>query len=222
VTGAWNVYRTYAGEPERGPDAAAFSNVVSGFGVQAHFLCSSAVLPAGHVDIAGELHGTRIELVAPDATWVGTVTGASMDGELAESTGRAGTWRAQKVPAARCKTYEVWAADTGVCATDAYHPEEHGFTFIGTGTATATFAGSYHSYLVVTRDLNQVQVDAVETTPGTYLSSACDGNVSGSPGTLTSADGAGVVVGGGAISAGGFLWFDPPPTPTSIKVYVVP
>ena len=36
---------------------------------------------------------------------------------------------------------------------------EHGFTLLGTGTTTATFAGSYFSYLVVTRDLNQVQVD---------------------------------------------------------------
>ena len=75
VTGTWDVYRTYTGGPEQGPDAAAFTNVVSGFGVRAQFACSSHVLPSGHMAIAGELHGTALTLSSSDATYVGTEIG---------------------------------------------------------------------------------------------------------------------------------------------------
>jgi len=223
VTGTWDVYRTYAGEPERGPDAATFTNVASGYGVGVRFECSAHVLPAGHVNLAGELRGTALTLAADNASWVGTVAGATMDGELADSIGGSGTWRAVKVPAARCKTYEVWGGFTDLsCSTYTYEPQAHGYALLGSGTGTGTFEGSYLYYLVVTRDANQVQVDAVEPVPGTLLPVVCTGNLSSTPGTLASVDGAGYVVGNGSMSGGGYLRFDPWPTPTSIRVYIVP
>jgi hypothetical protein len=171
VSGTWDVYRTYAGEPERGPDAAAWSNSPDGWGIRMELLCSTYVLPAGHMDLAGEISADReISLADPSVAWTGTMSGDTMAGIFTDPHG-SGTWRAQKVAEARCGTYEVWggSTDLGCGSVAGYNPELYGYTLLGTATTTQTFTGEHAWYYVLTRDRNVVGVDTVETTAGTYL-----------------------------------------------------
>lgn len=224
VSGTWDVYRTYEGEPERGPDAASWSSSPDGWGVRMELLCSTRVLPEGHMAIAGEIAGTKVTLESATATWEGTVAGSTMTGTFSDTNG-SGSWRAEKVAIARCRTYEVWGGTTDLgCGGGAgYEPQDHGYLLLGTATATYTFAGEYPWYYVVTRDRHVVLVDTVETTAGAYLGTESTGNVVGTYTAIGGApDGGACAVGTGALSQGGFVRLAPATAPPSITVHVLP
>jgi hypothetical protein len=230
VTGTWEVYRTYSGEPERGPDTAAISNAPGpGWGVQMHLPCSTYVLPAGKVDIAGELRDGTMTLTSPDASWVGhlAAAGDAISGTFSDTRG-SGTWRAVKVATSRCTTYEVWGGtgDLGCSSFDGHNPELYGYTFLGSARDTHTFAGRYPWYYVVTRDLNQVRVDTVETFAGWFPGSQCTGNVDSYQAMAGAPDGAACTVGAGSAPGlgyrGGYLRIGPETATTTIEVYVLP
>jgi hypothetical protein len=156
LTGTWDVYLTFNGQPERGPDATAWQSIPGGYGLRWTALCSTYLVPNGHMDLAGELHGTTIALTSPEATWQGTVSDdrKSMSGTFVDTRG-SGTWRAVRDAQARCATYEVWGGttDLGCGSVEGYNPELYGYTLLGTAAATHTFTGQYPWYYVLTRDL---------------------------------------------------------------------
>jgi hypothetical protein len=221
MTGTWDVYRTYPGEPERGPDAAALRSVPGGYGVEMHFVCSSHLLPAGHVDIAGELRDSTVTLGSPDATWVGAVSGSTISGTFADPRG-AGTWRAVKVPTATCKTYEVWGGTVDLGCGSPDDPEQNGYTLLGAATATHAFVGQYPWYYVVTRDFHQVRVDSVETTPGTFPGAESTSNVDPYLAAIGAPDGTAATVGAGRMSGDGLLRIGPETATTTVTVYLLP
>jgi hypothetical protein len=232
VGGVWELYRTYDDGLERGPDASQWSNSGTGFGIRLDLLCSTYVVPGGHMALAGEIHGQSIAVSGGPggddfAEWVGTVSGTTMAGTFAEtreSIQRAGTWRAVKVPPMRCTTYEVYggAAELGCGGLAGYNPELNGYTFLGTDTSTATFDGEYDRYYVVTRDKNVVRVDSVETPAGEYPgTTGSDGNTTDYLNIRDPPDGMAAIVGAGAISQGGYVEIAPEFVATSITVHVL-
>jgi hypothetical protein len=221
VEGTWNVYRTYAGEPERGPDAAAWSSSPDGGGVRMELLCSTAVLPGGHMAIAGEISpDAEVALWDPTAAWTGAVSGETMTGIFTDPHG-AGTWRAEKVAEAQCATYEVWGGTTDLGCGSPADPALNGYALLGVATGTRTFAGTYPWYYVLTRDRNVVQVDSVETTAGTYPGTESTSNVSAYWELAGAPDGEACTVGTGELSRGGLVRIAGTDAPASITVVVL-
>ncbi len=224
VSGTWDVYRTYAGEPERGPDASTWTNVPDGYGIAMELLCSNTVLPETHVNIAGRWSGNGITLTDGSATWEGTLAGTTMTGTFSDPHGT-GTWRAVKVGTARCGTYEVWGGNAPFpdFVNAPYTPEASNYVLLGTATATHTFVGQYTWYDVVTRGKNTVQVDTFEVGSGTYVGTGITGNVVGNPSEIGGApNGTTCQLGTGeGFSSGGYLFVEPASAPTSLTVHVV-
>jgi hypothetical protein len=68
-----------------------------------------------------------------------------------------------------------------------YHPEQHGYTYLGKASNTATFSGSYNCYIITTKPGNMAPVDTVQGSDGAYLGTNTTGstnqwwNVGGAP-----------------------------------------
>ena len=86
-------------------------------------------------------------------------------------------------------TYKVYGGPVILWGEDGYDPDDHGYTFLGSGTTTKTFtySGTYNYYAIVTDDGYVANVDAVEgpaAVPYWAVSSASatnTGNVYGLP-----------------------------------------
>lgn len=61
----------------------------------------------------------------------------------------------------RPHTYKVYGGPTMLYGSDALHPELHGYTFLGTASQWAVFAGSYNYYEILVEPGNIVAIDAV-------------------------------------------------------------
>lgn len=227
INGNYYIYRTYAGQPERGPDLAQIGNaLVGGYGAGMHLVCSSYVLPNGWVDIAGELRGNILSMsvINTNISWTGTVNGDMISGTFNDTYG-SGTWRAEKTQSLQCNTYEVYGGNTPLTCggTDGYDPSQYGYTFLGTAVSSATFTASYKYYTIVTRDFNVIHLDTVQGSNGAYFGTNSTGNtlnylnIGGSP------DGSYATVGQDRMSGGGYVDVDASSVSlTSIVVHVVP
>jgi hypothetical protein len=222
-SGFWNVYRTFEGSVEQGPDATSWSSTGTGYGIGMHSLCTRYFLD--DMGLSGEIHGDQLTLSSSTAQWSGTVQGDSMSGTLTETRG-SGTWRAVRTAAATCNLYEVWGGDTALeCGSTAgYHPESNGYTLLGTATSTQSFAGSssFSHYVIVTRDFNITHVDAVLCSDGAYYGTTSTGNTSDWDEIAGPPDGQAATVGAGTMGSGGYVTIDPADATTSITVYIAP
>lgn len=227
INGTYNLYRTYSGEPERGPDLAQISNALtSGYGAGMHLPCSSYVLPNGWVDISGELHDNVLDLSAASNSivWVGTVNGDTISGTFSEIRG-SGTWRAVKTNSSICATYEVYGGNTQLTCggTDGYDPSQYGYTFLGTAVSSATFTGSYSYYTIVTRDFNVIHLDTVQGSNGAYFGTQSTGNATPYLNIGGAPDGLYATVGANRMSGGGYVDIDASSASlSSITVHIVP
>jgi hypothetical protein len=225
VTGKWSVYRTYTGQPERGPDLAEWSNSGTGYGIKMHLPCSTYVLPNGWVDIAGEIHDDNISLsIGTSSNWSGTISGDNMSGTFTDING-SGTWRAAKTQSSQCITYEVYGGNAYLpCGgTQGYDPSKYGYTFLGTATSTATFNGSYSYYTIVTRDFNVIHLDTVQGSNGAYFGTTSTGNTTGYVNIGGVPDGLYATVGANRMSGGGYVDIDASAaTLSSITVNITP
>ena len=226
LSGYWNVYRTYAGQPERGPDLTTWSNSGTGYGIAMHVECSTFVLPGGFVDIAGEIHDADVSLAYTDATWNGTVSAnaSSMSGSFSDSVG-SGTWRAVRTTQPQCRTYEVYGGNSYLpCGgVEGYNPQNNAYTFLGSATTSRIFSGSFSYYVVLTRDLNIIQLDAVQGSDGTYYGTTSTGNTTDFASIAGPPDAQFAIVGAGRISGGGYVDIDASASaPGSLTVILAP
>ena len=211
LSGQWSVYRTYAGQPERGPDLTEWSNSGTGYGIAMHAVCSTFVLPGAVVDIAGEIHDADVSLSSSDATWSGAVSAnaSSMSGTFSDSRG-SGIWRAVRTTIGRCQTYEVYGGNSYLpCGgVEGYNPQNNAYAYLGSATATQTFPGTYSYYVILTRDLNVIQLDSVQGSNGTYYGTISTGNTIGYASVGGPPDAQFAIVGAGRISGGGYVDID--------------
>ena len=124
-------------------------------------------------------------------------------------------------------TYKVYGGDTYISGEDGYHPDEHGYTLLGTGTATKTFndPSTYNYYIIVTYDGYVAKVDAIQGSEGSYYGTWTTGNTSEwwNVSNDVEPDGQFASVGSSDWSGygGGYILIDPPSGNTSLKVYIV-
>jgi len=121
-------------------------------------------------------------------------------------------------------TYKVYGGDTYISdGVDGYHPENHGYTLLGTGTTTKTFndPSTYNYYIIVTYDGNVAKVDAVQGSDDSYYGTWNTGNTSDWGNVAGDPDGQFASVGQGRGYQGGFIFIDPIPGNSSLKVYIV-
>ena len=101
-----------------------------------------------------------------------------------------------------------------------FHPENYGYTFLGSATTTATFNGSYPYYIVVTRPGNVAPVDTVRGSNGLYYgtntmwNASSWGNIGGPPDSHF-----GLI---GNKDSEGYIVINPPVSLASITVMIVP
>lgn len=122
-------------------------------------------------------------------------------------------------------TYKVYGGNQIISNWEyGLHPEDHGYTYIGSGTATQTFNGSYAYYIIVVEPGYLAKVDALQGSNGSYhgvpmSSNALDtDNVLGAPdGKYTSVNR--YIMGGEA--GGGYILVAHDSGNTSLKVYIV-
>ena len=226
LSGQWNVYRTYGGQPDRGPDLTTWSNSGTGYGIAMHAVCSTFVLPGGVVDIAGEIHDADVSLSSSDATWNGAVSASadSMSGTFSDSHG-SGTWRAVRTTNGQCRTYEVYGGNSYLpCGgVEGYNPQNNAYTFLGSATTTQTFSGSYSYYVILTRDLNVIQLDTVQGSSGTYYGTISTGNTMGYASVGGPPDAQCAIVGAGRVSGGGYVDIDASASaPNALTVILAP
>jgi len=226
VDGYWDVYRTYDGEPERGPDLTRWNNSGTGYGIEMHAVCSSTVLAAGGVDIAGEIFGSDLSLTNDTVAWEGTLDDVLglMSGTFSDSRGN-GTWRAEKTAEHACVTYEVYGGNMALpCGgIEGYNPEAHSYAFLGSAASTESFAGSFPYYVVVTRDYNVIHIDTVQGGVGAYFGTQCTGNTTDSINVGGAPDGFFATVGEGRMSGGGYIAIDAAADqPASITAVLAP
>ena len=122
-------------------------------------------------------------------------------------------------------TYKVYGGDTYISGEAGYHPENHGYALLGTGTATKTFndPSTYNYYIIVTYDGYVAKVDTVQGSDGFYYGTNTNGNASESWNVAGAPDGQFASVGySGWDYQGGYILIDPPSGNTSLKVYIVP
>lgn len=223
VAGHWDVYRTYTGKPELGPDLTEWSNSGTGYGIKMHAICSSYVLPGGTVDIAGEIHDNNLYLDSGNASWQGMLAEnlGHMSGTFSDTRGT-GTWRAVKTSNHSCVTYEVYGGNAALpCGgIEGYNPEEHSYTLLGSAAATATFTGTYNYYIFVTRDYNVIRLDTVQDGGSVYYGTQSTGNTTGADNVGGVPDGKCATVGDSRMSGGGYVYIDatqsPPASITAI------
>jgi hypothetical protein len=208
IAGTWNIYRTYTGQPEQGPDLTEWSHAPApGYGIKMSLLCSTYVLPSGYVDIAGEIHGDSISLSSgSSAFWSGTVNSGTMRGTFFDTNG-SGMWRAVKTVSSQCATYEVYGGNTYLpCGgTQGYDPSLYGYTLLGTAVSSATFTGSYLYYTIVTRDFNVIHLDTVQGSNGAYFGTSSTGNTADYANIGAAPDGLYATVGANRMSGGGYV-----------------
>ncbi len=121
--------------------------------------------------------------------------------------------------------YHVYGGETSLPGEVGYHPENYGFTLLGSSDVTQTFFGTYTYYYIVTGPGSLVKVDTVEDSNGNYLGTWVTGNTLNHDNVGGSPDGDYCTVGGwitGSGSPGGYILIEPPSPATWIKVHVVP
>jgi hypothetical protein len=174
-----------------------------------HLPCSTYVLPNQFVDIAGEIHGDSISLnVGSLSVWAGNVdaNAGTMSGTFTDDIG-SGTWRAVRTQTPKCVTYEVYGGNTYLpCGgVQGYDPSQYGYTFLGTGTSSATFMGSYSYYTIVTRDFNVIHLDTAQGSNGNYFGTTSTGNTTDYANVGGMPDGLYATVGANRMSGGGYI-----------------
>ncbi|MBI5789797.1 MAG: carboxypeptidase regulatory-like domain-containing protein [Candidatus Schekmanbacteria bacterium] len=120
--------------------------------------------------------------------------------------------------------YKVYGGNNAICDRDGLHPENYGYTLLGSGTATKTFSGAYPYYIILAEPGYLAKVDAVQGSNGSYLWSQCGwdtedwGGVNGN-----SPDGQAASINShpGQEDESGYLRFDPGAGNTGITVHIV-
>ena len=110
--------------------------------------------------------------------------------------------------------YEVWGS-TNFLGIDDCDPASLGYTYLGSDTATASFAGAYNFYLIRVPKHNVIRLDTVEAFGGTYYP----------PGTGGPPDGVCESVGGGVFGyhqGGTYIVNALPNGYTGITVHICP
>jgi len=106
-------------------------------------------------------------------------------------------------------TYHVFGGDSFDTTENEYwsqtglHPEQNGYTFLGSAEGTETFEGEHIVYIITTYPPDSVRVDAVSSPSGFYFSTSTTGNVTGWQNLTGPPDGKYVSVGSGGF--GGFI-----------------
>ena len=121
--------------------------------------------------------------------------------------------------------YYVYGGNTYISSTDGYHPENHGYTLLGSADLSTTkkFVGTYDYYAIVVYSSNIVKIDAFQMSDGSYYSGKLTtGNTLDYSNVTGAQDGEYATVGnehGG--SHGGYVLISSYRS-SSVKVYVIP
>ncbi|MHC4564789.1 MAG: MSCRAMM family protein [Planctomycetota bacterium] len=121
-------------------------------------------------------------------------------------------------------TYKVYGGNQLLSGQDGYDPQNHGYTLLGTGTATKTFSGTYTYYAIVTDDGYVANVDTVQGSSSSYYGISTADNVYNWWGYVGgAADQQYVQVGSSywPYPAGGYMIVNTPAGNTSLTVYIV-
>jgi len=90
-----------------------------------------------------------------------------------------------------------------------YHPENYGYTLLGTAAATETFLGSYNFYILTTYPPDIALIDSVQGSGGGYLDTYIGGNTPDYQNEWGAPDGVYAHIGGQfGGTAGGFIVLD--------------
>ncbi|MDD2714516.1 MAG: carboxypeptidase-like regulatory domain-containing protein [Candidatus Wallbacteria bacterium] len=117
-------------------------------------------------------------------------------------------------------TYKVYGGQAPLSGTDGFHPENHGYTFLGAATETMTFSGNYPYYCIVTDPQNMVLVDSIQDSSGNYFPYNCSTYGSENwDNTMSPPDGNYATIGN--YGQGGYICDQPQGSTTSITVTVV-
>ncbi len=118
-------------------------------------------------------------------------------------------------------TYSVYGGSVYISGAQGYSPAQYGYTFLGTGSSTNTFNGSYSYYIITTSPPNVAYVDTVKGSNNLYYPTWTTGNstdwekVGGAP------DGIPCVVGGLYNGqAGGYILISPEVSPLLSSITV--
>ncbi len=119
-------------------------------------------------------------------------------------------------------TYSVYGGSAYISGVQGYSPSQYGYTFLGTGSSTKTFNGSYSYYIITTNPPNTAYVDTVKGSNNLYYPTWTTGNSTGWDKVGGSPDGISCVVGGLYNGqADGYILINPEVSPllSSITVY---
>jgi len=102
-----------------------------------------------------------------------------------------------------------------------YHPEQHGYTYLGKASNTATFNGSYNYYIITTKPGNMAPVDAVQGSDGSYYRADIGSNITQWQNISGAPDGTyGLIAGNSGGDYYGFIVICPSTPITSLTVYL--
>jgi hypothetical protein len=118
--------------------------------------------------LLGEIKDDTFTIAEDEVSWMtGTVTGDALNGRYAVPlSGMAGTNNYAAIRYAG-PTYDVWQGTNALTASQYYDPGAYGYSKIGQGTTTATFAAS-QPYLVVCAN-TLAPIDALEGPNGGFV-----------------------------------------------------
>jgi hypothetical protein len=118
--------------------------------------------------------------------------------------------------------YQVWGGDFELNGTDGYHPEEHGYVYLGESSSTQTFNGSYLYYDIRVERDGLVLIDAVHGSFGQYYGTGLTGNTQRWERAGDAPDGKCALVGinDEGCYCGGYMIIAPQDFPESITVFV--